>query len=141
VSHRRAVLDTNVVVSALLFSGKASRIHALWKSKAFAIVASREIVEEYLRVLAYPKFNLTEKEIRDIIQEELLPYIEPVMVTEKPKGVCVDPDDDKFLACAEAAKADVVVSGDDHLLILKKYKGCPIMTAEKFLKKFEIIRK
>src|SRR3990172_4193044 len=70
LKNRRVVLDTNVVVSALLFRGELSRLHALWKRKAFTIVASREIVEEYLRVLAYPKFNLTEKEIRDIIQEE-----------------------------------------------------------------------
>ena len=137
MKNRRVVLDTNVVVSALLFRGELSRLHALWKRKAFTIVASREIVEEYLRVLAYPKFNLTEKEIRDIIREELLPCIEPVMVAEELKGVCVDPDDDKFLVCAEAAKADVVVSGDEHLLSLRKYKGCPIVTVEKFLRKFE----
>ena len=137
MKNRRVVLDTNVVVSALLFRGELSRLHALWKRKAFTIVASREIVEEYLRVLAYPKFNLTEKEIRDIIREELLPYIEPVMVAEELKGVCIDPDDDKFLACAEAAKADVIVSGDEHLLSLRKFKGCPIITAEKFLRKFE----
>ena len=136
MKNRRVVLDTNVVVSALLFRGEVSLLHALWKKKAFTIVASREIVEEYLRVLVYPKFNLTEKEIRDIIQEELLPYIEPVMVAEELKGVCIDPDDDKFLACAEAAKADVIVSGDEHLLSLKKYKGRPIVTVEKFLKKF-----
>lgn len=135
MSRKRAVLDTNVVISALLFRGEASRLHALWKKKAFTILASREIVEEYLRVLAYPKFDLTEKEIRDIIQEELLPYIEPVSAAVKMKGVCVDPDDDKFLACAEAAGADVIVSGDGHLLRLKVYKGCPILTPERFLKK------
>ncbi len=92
-------------------------------------------MEEYIRVLAYPAFNLTEKEIKNIIQEELLPYIEPVVVTEKPKGFCVDPDDAKFLACAEAAKADAIVSGDADILRMKKFKGCPIVTAEKFLKK------
>ena len=136
MSYKRAVLNTNVVISALLFRGELSRLHMLWKNKAFTIAATREIVEEYLKVLAYPKFNLTEKEIRDIIQEELLPYIKSVTVAVKLKGVCIDPDDDKFLACAEAAKADVIVSGDTHLLSLKKYKGCPIITAEKFLKKF-----
>ncbi len=135
MKNRRVVLDTNVVVSALLFRGELSRLHALWKRKTFTIAASREIVAEYLRVLAYPKFNLTEKEIRNLIQEELLPYIEPVMAAEKLKAVCADPDDDKFLACAEAAKADVIVSGDEHLLKMKKYKGCPIMTAKTFLRK------
>ena len=136
MSHKRAVLDTNVVISALLFKGEASNLHALWKKKTFAIVASKEIMEEYIRVLAYPKFNLTEREIKDIIQGELLPFIEPVAATGKLKGVCVDPDDDKFLACAESGKADAIVSGDTHLLRLKKFKGCPIVTVEKFLKKF-----
>ena len=136
MSYKRAVLDTNVVISALLFRGEPSHLHTLWKKKAFTIVASREIMKEYVRVLAYPKFKLTEKEIKDIIQEELLPYIEPVSVTGELHGICIDPNDDKFLVCAEASKADVIVSGDAHLLSLKKYKGCPIVTVEKFLKKF-----
>jgi putative PIN family toxin of toxin-antitoxin system len=123
-------------MSALLFRGELSRCHALWKRKAFIIVASGEIVEEYVRFLAYPRFRLTEKEIRDLVHEELLPYVEPVMVNADAKGASEDPDDDKFLACAEAAKADFIVSGDSHLLSLKRYRGCPILTAEKFLKRF-----
>ena len=136
MTHIKAVLDTNVVVSALLFRGELSRLHALWKKKAFTIAASRDVIEEYVRVLAYPKFKLTEKEIEALVQEELLPYIEPVTVNEDTKGVSVDPDDDRFLACATEAKADFIVSGDAHLLSLKKHKGCPVITAEKFLKKF-----
>ncbi len=136
MSSKTAVLGTNVVISALLFRGETSRLHTLWKKRAVRIAASREMVEEYVKVLAYPNFGLTEKEIKGIIQEELLPYIEPVAVTDRLNGVCIDPDDDKFLACAEAAGADVIVSGDAHLLSLKKYKGCPIMTTEKFLKMF-----
>lgn len=136
MSHKRVVLDTNVVISALLFRGELSRLHVLWKKRAFILIASREVVEEYVRVLAYPKFKLSEMEIKDIIQTELLPYIEPVSVMVDTRGVCKDPDDDKFLACAEASNADVIVSGDAHLLNLKKHKGCPIWTAEVFLKKF-----
>lgn len=134
--YKKAVLDTNVVVSALLFRGEISRVHALWKEKAFAIAASKEIMEEYIRVLAYPKFNLTEKEIEDIIREELLPYIEPVLAVEKLSNICEDPDDDKFLACLMASEADCLVSGDAHLLNLKKFNGRPIITASTFLKKF-----
>lgn len=132
----RAVLDTSVVISALIFKGEVSRLHSLWKKKAFTVIASGEIVEEYIKVLAYPKFDLTERDIENIIQEEIIPYIEPVTVTDNLSGVCVDPDDDKFLACAEAAKADAIVSGDAHLLSMKMFKGCPILTAEKFLRKF-----
>ena len=64
MTHKKIVLDTNVVISALLFRGRVSRLHTLWKEKAFTIVASREIVEEYIKVLAYPKFNLKEEEIK-----------------------------------------------------------------------------
>ncbi|MBI5970639.1 MAG: putative toxin-antitoxin system toxin component, PIN family [Deltaproteobacteria bacterium] len=136
VRHKRVVLDTNVVISALLFRGELSRLHALWKKRAFTLIASREIMEEYLKVLAYPKFNLTEKDLKDIIRAELLPYIEPVTVIKKARGICQDPDDDKFLDCADAAKADAIVSGDAHLLSLKRHKGRPIITSEKFLKNF-----
>lgn len=135
MSRKRAVLDTNILISALLFRGVTSRIHTLWKKKSFTVLASREIIEEYLRVLAYPKFSLTEQEIKGIIQEELLPYIEPVSVTENISGMCADPDDDKFLACAEAANADFIVSGDAHLLKMRNHKGCPIVTAEIFIKR------
>lgn len=137
MKRMRAVLDTNVVISALLFKGEVSRLHSLWRKKAFTPIASGEMVAEYIRVLAYPKFGLTETEIENIIQEELLPYVEPVTVTDRLNGVCLDPDDDKFLACAEAAKADAIVSGDEHLLRLKRFKGRPIVTAEKFLRKFK----
>lgn len=136
MKHRRAVLDTNVVVSALLFRGETSRLHTLWKKKAFTIVATKEVMEEYLRVLAYPKFGLTEREIRDIVHEELLPYVEPVSVQGKPDALCPDPDDEKFLSCAEGAKADMIVSGDADLLRLKRYKGCPILSIKTFLKRF-----
>jgi len=136
VRQKRVVLDTNVVISALLFRGELSGLHALWKKKTFTIAASKEIIDEYIRVLAYPKFKLTEREIKALVQEELLPYITPVTDCEDVVGVCEDPDDDKFLSCATTGKADFIVSGDAHLLGLKKYKGCAIITAEKFLKKF-----
>ncbi|MBI4831643.1 MAG: putative toxin-antitoxin system toxin component, PIN family [Candidatus Lindowbacteria bacterium] len=153
MTYKRVVLDTNVVISALLFKGRISMVHTFWMERAFTIVASREIMEEYVRVLAYPKFNLTESEIKDLLQEELMPYIEPVahghtvVLSEGPqarakklnsgaqfKNVCVDPDDDKFLACAQSAKADAIVSGDAHLLSLRKVKGCPIVTVGRFLR-------
>ncbi len=134
--RKRVVLDTNVMVSALLFRGELSRLYALWKKKAFKIAASKEIIEEYIRVLAYPRFKLTEGEIETILQEELLPYIDPVTVSEDVTGACEDPDDDKFLACAVAARADFVISGDAHLTKMKKYEGCQIITAKEFLRKF-----
>ncbi len=137
MSFKRVVLDTNVVISALLFRGEVSRLHTLWKNKAFIVVASKEMADEYVRVLAYPKFKLTETEIKDIIREELLPYMEAITVTGDMTAICADNDDDKFLSAACVAKADAIVSGDEHLLSLKSYKGCPILTVQKFLKKLQ----
>ena len=69
----RVVLDTDVVVSALLFTGISSKLVQLWQGGAITALVSRGILEEYLRVLSYPKFKLSEVDIRSLIQEELLP--------------------------------------------------------------------
>jgi uncharacterized protein len=77
----RVVLDTNAVISALLFSGVSSKLVSLWQKGLITLLLSREILDEYLRVLSYPKFELSETEIKKLIQEEVLPYAEVV----KPK--------------------------------------------------------
>jgi uncharacterized protein len=74
----RAVLDTNVVISALLFSGPPSQPVSAWQSSRLRPVVSAQILDEYLRVLAYPRFKLTSGEIRGLIEEELIPFIETV---------------------------------------------------------------
>jgi hypothetical protein len=73
---------------------------------------SREIVDEYLRVLSYPKFELSEEEIKTLIQEEILPFAEPVKPKRRLRVVQRDPSDNKFLECAVAGKASVIISGD-----------------------------
>ena len=80
----RIVLDTNAVISALLFRGVSSKLVSLWQNGLITPLLSREVLDEYLRVLSYPKFELSEKEIKELIQEEILPYAEVV----KPKDVC-----------------------------------------------------
>ena len=69
----RVVLDTNVLVSALIFTGISSELVPLWQRSAITVLLSRGILEEYLRVLSYPKFQLSEAEIKALIEEELLP--------------------------------------------------------------------
>ena len=71
----RVVLDTNVLVSALLFTGISSELVPLWQKGTITVLLSREILEEYLRVFAYPKFQLSEGEIKRLIEEELLPFV------------------------------------------------------------------
>ena len=69
----RVVIDTNAFISAVLFEGLTSALLPLWQQRKIRILLSPEILEEYLRVLAYPKFKLSKKEIHFIINRELLP--------------------------------------------------------------------
>ena len=133
----RVVLDTNVVVSALLFKTTLSKIIALWQRGAIIPVISKDTFQELQTVLAYHKFALTQDEIRAMLEGEILPFFEVIEVREDVKGICADPADDKFLACALAASADYLVSGDKALTDLKQYKSVTIITPSEFLKMFD----
>jgi putative PIN family toxin of toxin-antitoxin system len=133
----RVVLDTNVVVSALLFKTTLSKIIALWQRGAIIPVISKDTFQELQAVLAYPKFALTRDEIRALLEGEILPFFEVIEVREAVKGICADPADDKFLACALSASADYLVSGDKALTELKQYKSVTIIKPSEFLKLFD----
>ena len=115
---KRIVVDTNVLVSGLLFDGKPGELIKLWKEGRVVPLCSKEIVTEYLRVLAYPKFQLSESEIDFLLAHEILSYFEVLTVTPGKPFVTMDPSDDKFIWCAIKGRADVIVSGDEHLLNL-----------------------
>ena len=132
----RVVLDTNVVISALLFTGIASEIVPLWQKGAITVLLSREILEEYLRVLAYPKFQLSEGEIKGLIEEELLPFVQIIKPGTRIRIVKRDPSDNKFLECAVAGKADVLISGDKELLAIRHYRQVRVQTPSRFLETF-----
>jgi putative PIN family toxin of toxin-antitoxin system len=131
----RVVLDTNVFVSGVFFTGPPFRILEAWRDGKVQLAVSEEILDEYQRVgeaLAeqFPTVDLT-------------PIIDLVIVTAKlfpsmklPEPVCVDPDDDKFLACALAGKCKVIVSGDKHLLKVSGYRGIRVMKPREFADTF-----
>jgi predicted nucleic acid-binding protein len=100
---------------------------------------SKKIVEEYLRVLAYPKFRLGEPEIEFILTHEILPYFEVILVTPGKPTAVADPAHDNFIRCALEGGAKVIVSGDEHLL---KLKDSPVsaLSAAEFLRKEDTIR-
>jgi len=133
----KVVLDTNILVSALLFKGELSKIVDLWKKGRIVPFFSRETFDEFMRVLEYPKFSLTNTEIKTILEKELLPYFEVVDVAGEVKGVCRDPDDNKFLSCAVSASANLIVSGDKDLCDLRTYKFVKIIGALEFIKMFD----
>ena len=130
----RVVLDTNTVVSALLFSGVASKLVPLWQSGRIGVLVSKPILEEYFRVLAYPKFRLTREDIKALIEEEVLPFVKPVRIGRRLSVVEQDPDDDKFLECAVSGRAKYLVTGDSELRALRSYRKVRILRVAEFLR-------
>ena len=115
---RRAVLDTNVVVSALLFErGRLSWLRPSWMAGDFRPLVSHATAAELLRVLSYPKFHLSDQEIEALLGD-FLPFAEPVEVKEATAALprLSDPDDRIFLQLAEAGTAEFLVTGDQELL-------------------------
>lgn len=133
----RAVLDTNVVVSALLFSGPPSRLISAWQSGRLRLVVSAPILDEYIRVLAYPKFKLTNTEIRGLLEEELIPFMETVTAVPTNIPDLRDPDDAMFITCAVAAGVRWLVSGDDDLLSLHHVESVDILSVTAFLQQLK----
>lgn len=129
----RVVLDTNVLVSAILFGGTPGRLVALWQTGRIRAYASPPIVAEYLRVLAYPRFELTPPEIEYLLYGQILPYFELVDPPPGPAVIREDPSDDMFLLCAVEARAHAIISGDRHLLNQVSYRNIPILTVARFL--------
>ena len=126
----RWVLDTNVVLSALVRPGGVSgKLRLAWQSQWFVPLVSRETATELIRVLAYPKFKLSAEAQHDLLAD-YLPWAETVRVPDPPPKTpaCRDPHDVPFLQLAFAAKADALVTGDADLLVLAPLRGLDILT-------------
>ncbi|MFO1219999.1 MAG: putative toxin-antitoxin system toxin component, PIN family [Burkholderiaceae bacterium] len=134
----RVVLDTNVVLSALLFrSGPAARVRVGWQSGRFVPLASTATAQELVRVLAYPKFKLSAAEQEDLLAD-VVPWMQVVRIGAPPRvPPCRDPFDVPFLQLAVAGKAKALVSGDRDLLALAGTPGlCAVLSVDAFCRRF-----
>lgn len=131
----KAILDTNVLISGIFFSGTPYEILAAWRDRKIELIISPEILEEYRRMGEEMEIKFPGIEIAPFL--ELL-AIEATMVAVMPltESVCTDPDDDKFLACAIASKARVICSGDKALLKTTGYQGIEVLTPRSFADRF-----
>lgn len=134
----RAVLDTNVLVSALIKRGENGIPDQILRRVAqFQLFASEEMLDEAARVLRYPrilkKFNLTQRQI-DSYLAQLRSIATIFDSTPRVDAVPSDPSDNIILAAALKAKADFIVSGDQHLIELERFRGIPIVRPIRFLK-------
>jgi len=131
----KVILDTNVLVSGIFFSGVPFEILAAWSDRKITLIISPQILEEYRRVGAEMESKFPGVEVAPFL--ELL-AIEATLVEARPltQAVCTDPDDDKFLACALASKAKVICSGDKALLRTTGYRGIEVLTPRGFVDRF-----
>ena len=136
----RVVLDTNVVISALVFAGRRLEwMRDAWASARITPLISRAVAAELIRVLEYPRFRLSAGE-REILLGDYLPVCEVVRVARTTTALipeCRDPDDRIFLELALAGKADFLVTGDADLLSLAARFSVPIVTAERLRVRIE----
>ena len=131
----KVVIDTKVFVSGIFFTGQPYQILESWRDGRLQPVISQEIDDEYRSVGAalsrqypaidtIPIFEFVSKNMKMIIAPDL------------PEPICVDPDDDKFIACALAAGCKIIVSGDKHLLNVSGFCGIQVLKPRDFVDRF-----
>ena len=134
----RIVADTNTVVSGLLWQGPPRRLIESARARSITLCTSLVLLAELAEVIGRNKFarrilaaNLS---AADLVEDyrRLTSFIEPHAL---PAPICRDPDDDHVLACALAARADLIVSGDGDLLTLTPYQGIDILKSAEALQR------
>lgn len=131
-SRPKVVIDTNVFISAFGWRGKPWDILDLVRRGSIVNHSSAELIHELQRVVTYPKLKFTEAVQSDII-EFVLANSRLVAASRLPDITIADPDDLHVIACATAANAAFIISGDPHLLSLGCCNGISILTPSNFL--------
>jgi uncharacterized protein len=131
----RVILDTNVFVSGIFFTGPPHQILKAWYDDKLQLVISSEIFTEYQRVGAalaeqFPPIDLGY--ILELVKNKAIMVDAPAL----PVQICSDPDDDKFLACACVSKCNLIVSGDKHLLQVSGHSGIRVLKPRQFVDEY-----
>ena len=138
VEITKVVVDTNVVVSGLLFGGPPGEIYSMWQNRRIQPFASKSIIDEYIRVLAYPKLQLSQEEIEYLLYQEILPNFEIIEPRSAIKALHEDPSDDMFIHCALAKSIPTIISGDRHLLGPNTFRSITILSPADFLHQLHV---
>ena len=131
---KKVVFDTNITIAAFFWNGYPRKIYELAKKNELRLFYSHRILEEFIRVLAYKKFGLTTEEILPIAND-FVATAQLIYVISDINVVAQDPTDNIFLECAVDSNADYIISGDHHLLNIKKYRGIHIVSPKDFYTK------
>lgn len=134
----RVVVDTNVLISAILWLGLPHRIIELAEQRQIVLCMTPPMLDELRQVLARPKFSPYLEARHTNIEEIIAALVSLIELYPTPKNRKIkiglaDPDDEMFIACALVAEANYIVSGDNHLLRLKQYGKIKILSVAQFL--------
>lgn len=129
----RIVLDTNVLISAIIHSGKPRKLFQMGIDGKYKILISKETLDELSAVLQRPKFKMTREDIMRIVSA-LMETGENIRVTSNFKVISNDPDDDIILNTAHDGDADYLVSGDNDIQSLENFRGIKIVSVDEILK-------
>lgn len=132
----KLVLDTNTFISAFFWEGNEAQLLRKIEEGRARLVITKEILSEIEEVIKRPKFSEVMR-IANSTPDQILQKIVSLSHLIAPKievRVCRDEKDNKFLECAESAKAGYIISGDEDLLSLKEYKGIPIVKTRLILR-------
>ena len=132
MGKKRIILDTNILISALGWKGNPRIIFDRVIAGEFELILSYKQLNELLRVLNYPKFKFTDEQ-KDRFLSILLEVATLIKTESEVDVIKEDPSDNIILESANEMKIDYIVSGNDHLLNVKEFKGAKIVTAKEFL--------
>lgn len=128
----KVVVDTNVFISGVFFDGPPCDVLAAWRDKRIELVVSHEIIDEYVRVTERLSARFPRVDAGPALRL-VAAFATLVSAAPLPEPVCADRDDDKFLACAVAARARYVVSGDRALLATSPYRDVIVIRPRDFV--------
>jgi putative PIN family toxin of toxin-antitoxin system len=132
----KVVIDTNIFVSSF-FGGNPRKVIDLWEKGDITLCLSKDILEEYVDVLQ--RVGLKEEEEIEELLSLFAKGVNIIFTTKTPKIRVVkdDPDDDKFIECAVALKAETIITGDKAIRIMGEYMGIKILSPQEFLKTYK----
>lgn len=135
----RIVLDTNVFISGIFFTGPPYRIIKAWRDGKVQLLVSPSILDEYQRIGVELALQFRDVDLRPF-WDLLTIQAEIVLAPTLPQVIHDDPSDDKFLEAAVAGNASYIISGDKHLLKLSEFQGIQILKPKDFVQRHLKIR-
>jgi len=131
----RIVLDTNVFISGIFFTGPPYQILKAWRDGKLQLLVSPPILEEYRRIGVELALQFRDVDLRPFL-DLLTIQAEIVLAPSLPPVIHDDPSDDKFLEAAVAGRASCIISGDKHLLTLFEFREIQILKPKDFVQRY-----